>query len=1069
MDRGHHRTLVFLVIGSIAVIGCILGYMWVMRIRKEPEPFQGNVDSILNLLTGGPTGGSEETAMGVDYSFDDANNVATSKQAIPSRMCAIFYTNNVDLCNDNINNWYTRPMNELRQYRDTLSAMSSRTAAQDKQLDAANRAIADREGGQLPKGTCKVEFPGWIEPTVTANGEPFPYKNKATFDNINRLYPDDWAFCYKESDSVENAVAQSKTFADEYVVKSFDTAGDYFQDGKVYSKIAFTTMHLADNLPSGAVARAPRATEINSFVCSTQPPPLPNIPPTVLVFELTNDMLRSMYIASYNKATFAFEQVNDSDIIFQGLFETRTSGRSLYLVPKLLTGSIFQLSFDVCGRLSGNSASSKEFSLSLMRDLGVQPRLLYTAPSKESPTFGTLEELKSRVAEMDAQIGKVNQDIAAMIASIPSTPKYVKGHIRYTYALMMNNQPSMANASALDIIFNGTDATTQQPNAVLQSRQVLTSSPSERTSDTSRTKYGYIIEGYINIGALPSNRYYFKINSDEGGDFTIDDRVVATHYNYHLMDDRGVKLDFRLERNKFYKFRARFAQWTGASGIALQWKTGNTTTYSDIPGDVFYYDENDNKRYEAMLRQKEIASASANRVIIQQAIDSIENRRNQFMQIAFQNIGNRRMTQWKDYVSVDGKLYVDIGTLDGTLGRRDEQALGQIILQEQSTSITGGVKEFPSPVTEFNGNIQYSISFWIYVGQTFPNWTNIFYHGVNDSWTQFKEGDRTPGIWLYPNGTRIHFRQRSSVWGNDGCDTYDGLPMNRWVHFTAVVNGSSETIFDQPAQSIQLYLDGQKLQPKAGTTNFKQLAQGNVWHWGQQIGKKARVGYNPNVATGKGVFVQKVYWYNRILGADEVLDIYNNSGVLRNRRAECRDVETPVTDAYGWKTNTLAKMNVQCEKDEVLSKLSLVGVNGDNAKYDYRCCRIGSDDPIKVTSTTGNTLSANYNEGSVGTLSQLNLDCQSKALQKLSYTANVDRDYAYYDYTCGEHGSSVNLNVKCTPKSTPWVVNDGTMKPLTTLQVKCEDYENISQMQVKQDPVNNQIRYDYSCCEVGGL
>jgi hypothetical protein len=1051
----------------VVILALVLGYVWMRAHNKKAkaEPFETNLDSIYNMVTDG--GGDAPDG---DYIFNEGTSGSEDKKPIESRTCALYYTENVELCDDNINNWYVRPMTELRRYRDQLNVMSNRSEFQNEQLEAVNRVIADRESGNLPKGICKVEFPGWIEPKETASGEPYPYKNKALFENTNRLLPEDWAFCFKAAENVEDAVAQSKNFADEYVVKSFDYAGDYFQDGKVYSKIAFTTINLDANMPTGAVARAPRATSVNSFVCATQPPPIPNVPNTMLIFELTGDLLRSMYIGTYNKDTMSFEQTDDSQVIFQGLFDTRLSGRSLYLVPKILVGSIYQFAFDVCGRLTGNDSQGSEFSISLMRDLGVQPRLLYTAPSTTSATYGTLDQLRARVSEYNAQITEITTEVAAANA-LSTTPQYRPGHVRYTYRLDMTNPPSMANASALDIIFNGVDPMTQLPNATVMNREIIQSPPSERTyaQDTSRVKYGYVIEGYINIDKISNGgRYYFNLNTDDGGDFMIENTMVASHYNYHAMNDSGVKESFRLDRGKYYKFRARFAQWIGGSGIALQWKTATQRTYSDIPANAFYYDENDTKRYLASLRQKESSTIASNKALVEQTIDTIEKRRNQFMKIAFQGIGNRRMSQWKDYVSVDGKLYVDIGSLEGVLGRSDEQALGQVILQEQPVSIVGGVKEYPSPVSRLDGMVQYSVSFWIYIGQTFSNWTNIFYHGLHDNWNLIKEGDRTPGIWMYPNSTRIHFRQRSSVWGNDGCDTQQGLPMNRWVHFTAVVNGTNETVLEQPRQSIQLYLNGQKLQG-AGTTNFKQLGNGAVWHWGQQTGKKARIGFNGTRATTKGVFVQKVYWYNRILSSDEVLDIYNTSGVLRNRKSVCRTLESEANSSDGWKTRALADLNVQCEKDEVLSSVTLADAGNSKAKYNFECCRIESDDPVKVTTSKATTNSSLYADGSVSMLAEQDVNCQNNGLQQMKLIANPDRDIAYYDYTCGAFSSGVNMNVKCTPKSTAWANDNGTLQPLVSTQVKCGEQEYLSQMKVARDTNTRKIRYDYSCCEVGGL
>lgn len=1058
------RKGIFLVLSSVIIL-IIIGFVWMQARKKSAqEGFETNIDTIYNYITG-EDGGNQA------YVFDDNTATVAEKPEIEFRPCALYYTDNIDLCDDTVNNWYIRPINELRSYRDQLIATNQRSAVQEEQLQDVLKVLADRENGNLPGGVCKVEFPGWVEPTLTPTGEPYPYKNKAMFDNTNRMYPDDWAFCFKSAPNEADAIAQSKNFADEYIVKSSDTAGDYFGDGKVYSKISFTTINLDSNMPKGAVARAPRATSVNEFICATQPPQLPNVPSTMLIFELTDDVLRSMYLGRYNADKLTFDQINNSQVIFQGLFETRLSGRSLYIVPKMLYGTVYMFGFDVCGRLSANASPGVEFSMSLVRDLGIQPRLLYTAPSTSSPTFGTLDQLQARLTELDKQINGINAEIASL-NSVSTTPKYAQGHVRYTYKLQMNNPPSMANVQALDIIFQGIDPSTQLPNAILQTREIIKTAPSERTyaNDFSRVKYGYVLEGFINIGNGAAGRYYFNLNTDEGGDFMIENMIVASHYNYHTMDNRGVKSDFRLDKNKYYRFRVRMAQWTGGSGVVVQWKTGTQTVYTDIPANVLFYDENDTKRYQASLRQKDVATATSDKALVQQTITSIQTRRDQYMKLAFQGIRNRRLTQWKDYISVDGKLYVDIGSIDGTLGRSDEQALGQVILQEQAVSIVAGVREYPSPVSRFDGMVQYSISFWIYIGQTFKNWTNVFHHGVNDDWSQGKTGDRTPGIWIHPNSTRLHFRQRSSGWANDGCDTLEGLPLNRWTHVVAVVNGTNDRVLDQPRKSIQLYINGQKLPQGANGTNFRQLGGNNVWHWGPQTGKKARIGLNgaiPNLS--KGAFVQKVYWYNRVLGAEEIADIYANSGVLRNRRSECRTQETPTVDAYGWKTSTVANLDVQCQKDEVLTGVSLVQAGQDKAKYSFDCCRVTSDDPITITSSSTASPSTNYVDGNTSMLTQHNLDCQTKALQQFNLTANPDRDFAYYDYTCGEYSSKVNMNVKCTPRSTTWANDNGTLQPLAGAQVKCGDQEYLSRIQVARDEANKKIRYDYSCCEVGGL
>jgi hypothetical protein len=141
----------------------------------------------------------------------------------------------------------------------------------------------------------------------------------------------------------------------------------------------------------------------------------------------------------------------------------------------------------------------------------------------------------------------------------------------------------------------------------------------------------------------------------------------------------------------------------------------------------------------------------------------------------------------------------------------------------------------------------------------------------------------------------------------------------------------------------------------------------------------------------------------------------------------------------------------------------------DKAKYSFDCCRVTSDDPITIASSSTASQTTNYNQGKASMLTQHNVDCQTKALQQFNLVANPDRDVAYYDYTCGDYSSKVSMNVKCTQLSTPWVNNNDTLQPLSGTQVKCGDQEYLSRIQVAQDAANKKIRYDYSCCEVGGL
>ncbi|KAJ6242826.1 hypothetical protein M0813_02676 [Anaeramoeba flamelloides] len=82
------------------------------------------------------------------------------------------------------------------------------------------------------------------------------------------------------------------------------------------------------------------------------------------------------------------------------------------------------------------------------------------------------------------------------------------------------------------------------------------------------------------------------------------------------------------------------------------------------------------------------------------------------------------------------------------------------------------------------GQVNYGISLWIRIKKTANNYRSIFHNGlINDH--------RTPGIWIYPGQTQIHFRHDSTIERNDGLDLTDvTLELHTWYHWAVSVCGS---------------------------------------------------------------------------------------------------------------------------------------------------------------------------------------------------------------------------------------------------------------------------------------
>jgi len=81
----------------------------------------------------------------------------------------------------------------------------------------------------------------------------------------------------------------------------------------------------------------------------------------------------------------------------------------------------------------------------------------------------------------------------------------------------------------------------------------------------------------------------------------------------------------------------------------------------------------------------------------------------------------------------------------------------------------------------------YTIEFDITVQSVLAPWTNILHVSTGT------DGSRAPGIWLYPNDTKLHVRIGDTTNTNWGLDT-DSLPIGQKVHVKLVTQGSNITL-----------------------------------------------------------------------------------------------------------------------------------------------------------------------------------------------------------------------------------------------------------------------------------
>jgi len=147
-------------------------------------------------------------------------------------------------------------------------------------------------------------------------------------------------------------------------------------------------------------------------------------------------------------------------------------------------------------------------------------------------------------------------------------------------------------------------------------------------------------------------------------------------------------------------------------------------------------------------------------------------------------------------------------------------------------------KGLPRP--HFNRPVEYTVSYDTYITKKQAPWANLMNRGQSNA-------DRTPGMWLYPRSTRIHFRHASTRTWNDGCDSSKSLPLRQWVNVKAVVKHNKAWLF------INDRLD-----------RLCELPRGHKFTWGKKsYGLAFGPGVHPGYAATK---IRNFKWRNHARG-----------------------------------------------------------------------------------------------------------------------------------------------------------------------------------------------------------
>jgi hypothetical protein len=215
-------------------------------------------------------------------------------------------------------------------------------------------------------------------------------------------------------------------------------------------------------------------------------------------------------------------------------------------------------------------------------------------------------------------------------------------------------------------------------------------------------------------------------------------------------------------------------------------------------------------------------------------------------------------------VSNDGNFYFYIGSFNTTLSSTAETVNQDVVrLYQQTVNICTKRLVFDSPINQNqiqSGTVQYSVAFWIRIDDKNPGWRSILFHGSQDSWANNATIDRTPGIWILPNSTGIHFSQRSKQNVNPWTNITQNVPNTTvWYHFAAVVNNTS----------TDFYINGSKVQTST-------LAANDQYIWNQQD-KKLYVNNTPpwGGACTTSVLLNNLIWYNYPIQQSDIDSLYS--------------------------------------------------------------------------------------------------------------------------------------------------------------------------------------------------
>jgi hypothetical protein len=163
--------------------------------------------------------------------------------------------------------------------------------------------------------------------------------------------------------------------------------------------------------------------------------------------------------------------------------------------------------------------------------------------------------------------------------------------------------------------------------------------------------------------------------------------------------------------------------------------------------------------------------------------------------------------------------------------------------------------------TNIKNSASMSISFWIIISETNPDWRSIF-HVSNQNVNCCNSGNRIPAMWIWPNNTGFAISNSTSTDGNNYPQPNYKVPLNTAVFLTLVFNSTTLTLYANAiSQQVFTYSS-----PLVSATKDASFYMGDPWY-----------------STFGGFKIKNFALYNNVFNSSEVMNLYMKEMTVSDR------------------------------------------------------------------------------------------------------------------------------------------------------------------------------------------